>query len=83
MNNNITIDSLWPMGIFAAAIICIILARRLPRRRIAFTFLTALLSVIGMVGAFVAVTTLEELLISFLILLWLSLCSMDMEGDEK
>ncbi|MDF2511589.1 MAG: hypothetical protein K0S04_1455 [Herbinix sp.] len=84
MNNNFTIDSLWPLGIFVGAILCSLLTKWLPRRRIVFTFLTAILSVIGMICGFVVGATLEELLIPFLVLLWLSLHSNEnRKEDEK
>ena len=81
---NFTPYYLWPIGLFAAAILCILFLKWFPRRKNVLSFLTALFSIIGMIVAFIMGATMEELIIPFLVILWLSLHSdSSMEGEEQ
>lgn len=66
-------DFLWPIGLFAGAILCSLCQNWLPRWKCPLTFLTALFSVIAMLTGLIQGMTLEELVIPFLLLLWISL----------
>lgn len=59
--------------VFATAIFCMLLLGRLPRWRAGLSLMTALLSVFGFLSGLIAGATLQQLLIPFLILLWLEL----------
>ena len=84
MNSDFILFSPGPLGLFATAILSALLATRFPRWKVALSFLTAFLSEIGLVFALITGATLQQLLIPFLILLWISLRShLRIEGEEK
>jgi predicted membrane protein len=82
--NNDMIFSPWPIGLFATAILCALLSVLFPRRKVLLSFLTALFSEIGMICGFIMGASLQEILIPFLVLLWINLCThMRKEGEEQ
>lgn len=81
--NNIFL-SLWPIGLFATAILCALLSALFPRGKVVLIFLTALFSEIGLICAFIKGATLQEVLIPFLVLLLINLYSHGkVEGEER
>ena len=83
MTNYRTYFYLGSLGLFVGAIICELLAIRFKHRKILLYFFTAFLSVVAMICAFIIGATIEEIMIPFLILLWLGLRSQVRGGGEK
>jgi len=75
VNYHFSLITLWPIGLYAAAILCAILAQKVPSKRVGLSFLTAFFSVIGLVCALISGMTLQELVIPYLILVSISLWS--------